>query len=356
MASVTGSAPTRRQALTADGLHALGGQLVRKLCQLLVIERGLRITRVQPRDRQDDIYTVTEMLWRTRPGLVRVVHRPLERADVESLAELARAEAFAEAVLIEGAVGHADLPADVAVQVIRADELVTQVRASALVEWEDGLPRPARGRFELASNLNQIAAALDPVGLRWLPTLALNQVPAELEGEGAADELLERIAFRVLTTALRFGGRRLGTRRRGERVPDSVLRWGTHAALLDCKAAQYGYRMGIGDQRALVEYFRRLESDEHDMAFGLEYIVVISADFDGEPGDSHPYHQRRRSIEAECGAKLVYLRASDLVRLVIEVESDEADPHAREEIPWDQLFDLGMPTPEQVSALWPLGE
>lgn len=347
-------APTRRQALTLETLAGLDRSLLRQLCQLIVVERGMRITRVQPRDRQDDLYTTSTLLWRPRPGLVRVLHRPLEPADVESLAEVTRAEPLAEAVLIEGAAGGANLPRDPAVQVIRADQLVAMIRASALVEWEQGNPRPARGRFELATDLNDIAVALDPVGLRWLPTLALNQVPAELEGSGTADELLERIAFRILTTALRFGGHRLGARHRGQRVPDSVLRWNGNAALLDCKAAQYGYRMSIDDERALVEYVSRVRPREVAAGFTLEHIVVISGEFDGELGDSHPYHQRARHIEGECGARLVYLRAADLVRLVVAVESDEAQPADREAIRWGELFDSGMLDSEQVAALWPL--
>jgi hypothetical protein len=318
----------------------------------VIIERGLRITRVQPRNQQDDVYTLTQGLWRSRPGLVRIVYRPLENEDVSSLAEVVRSEALGEAVLIEGTLGDRKLPVDSAVQVVRADELVGHIRASALIEWRDGQPRPAQGRFELAKDLNHIAAALDPVGLRWLPTLALNQVPPELEGAGGADELLEKIAFRILTTALRFDGRRLGARKRGQPVPDSVLRWKSCAALLDCKAAQYGYRMNMDDQRALVEYHGALGDAEEEAGFALNYIIVLSGDFAGEPGKRHPYHQRAVRIKSECGATLVYLKASDIVRLVIEIESDEVEPAERQGIDWVELFDQGMPASADVMAIW----
>src|SRR3954468_15519363 len=98
-----GRTPTRRQALTSENLSELDARLVRQLCQVIVVERGARITRVQPRNLQDDLYTTSTLLWRSRPGLVRVMHRPLEAADVEALAEVSRAGALAEAVLIEGA-------------------------------------------------------------------------------------------------------------------------------------------------------------------------------------------------------------------------------------------------------------
>ena len=353
MTYVSNAPSTRRQSLTAETLPHLEPLLVRQLCQVLIVERGVRIVRVQPRDRQDDLYTSAEFLWRARPGLVRLFHRPLEAADVAGLAEVSRAEALAEAVLIEGAPSENEIEEDAAVQIIRADEFVRLIRESALVEWEGGNPRPARGRFELSADLNSIAPALDPMGLRWLPTLAHNQVPAELEGHGTADELLERIAFRILTTALRFGGHRLGARRRAERVPDAVVRWDESAALLDCKAARYGYRMDIDDQRALMEYFSKLKPHEADAGFALQYVIVISGEFDGELDDRHPYYERAKSVESESGARLVCLRAADVVRLVLAVETDEADPSQREAIEWARLFDLGFPTTEQVLSLWP---
>lgn len=346
---------TRQKALTSDGLPALGSLTVRKLCQMLIVERGMRITRVQPRNQQDDIYTMTQGLWQTRPGLVRIVHRPVEDADITALGELTRSEALGEAVLIEGAPGDGSSLSDPAVQLVRADELVTRIRASALIEWQNGVPRPAQSRFDLAKDLGTLAPALDPVGLRWLPTLALNQVPPELEGSGTADDLLERISFRILTTALRFGGRRLGARKRGQRVPDSILRWNASAALLDCKAAQYGYRMDINDQRALTEYYRSLKGAEAEAGFSLSHIIVISGEFAGALGERHPYHQRAEGIREECGAKLVYLRASDIVRLVIEVESAEAEPAVREGINWAQVFDRGMPAATEMIATWEEG-
>jgi hypothetical protein len=343
---------TRRQSLTSENLGALGALAVRKLTQILILERGVRITRVQPRNQSDDLHTESAGLWRPRPGLVRLVHRPLEHEDVATLAEVARSQALGEAVLVEGSAGEGDLVDDPAVQVIRAEALVERIRSSALIEWRDGRPLPAEGRFELASNLNQIAPALDPVGLRWLPTLSFNQVPRELEGSGSAEDLFERISFRVLTSTLRLGGRRLGTRRRGERVPDAVIRWGDGAAILDCKAAQYGYRMDIDDQRALVEYFGHHAEEERDAGFELQFIVVVSGDFEGEYDRTHPFHGRARTIESESGARLVYLRASDLVRLAVEVESDAADPTKREQIPWSTLFSGGLLDTDTVLAAW----
>lgn len=349
---VRSGGPTQKQLLEASGLPELDWQAKRKLIQILVAERGIRVTRVQPRNESDDLHTESPGLWRPRTGLVRLVHRAVTGADVESLAELARSEALAEAVLVEGAPGTVGLAGDSAVQVIRAEALVERIKSSALIEWHAGKPQPSTVRFELAMSLNKLAPSLDPVGLRWLPTLAFNQVPPELERVGRADELFERIGFRLLTSCLRLGGRRLGARRRGERVPDAVLRWGEDAALLDCKAAQYGYRMDIDDQRALIEYVERLRRDEEDAGFNLDFVVVISGDFDGRQDDTHPYFARARAFETEAKAKLVYLRAADLVRLAIKVESVGADPADREAIGWSDLFSQGMPTSDGVAAAW----
>lgn len=348
---------TRRQALTTATLPDLGRSLLRQLCQVILAERGLRVMRAQPRADLDDLYVRAQVIWRTRPTRIRLLHRPLRAADVHELGEVARADALAEAVLVEGAAGDEALPDDPAVEVIRAARFVEQVRASALIEWEDGQPRPALERLALAYDLREIAVALDPVGLRWLPTLALNQVPHELEGRGTADELFEAITFRLLTTALRLSGRRLGAEHRGQRLPDSVVSWsleGAHrAALVDCKAAQYGYRMDIGDQRALVEYFNVQRATEAEASRDLGHVVIISSDFEGEPGGQHPYHGRARAFADEVGAKLTYLRATDLVQLLIAVERDRADPERREAIEWGALFDMGMPTSEEVAGMWP---
>jgi hypothetical protein len=143
-------------------------------------------------------------------------------------------------------------------------------------------------------------------------------------------------------------------------LPDAILRWHEHgkgwAAVLDCKAAQYGYRMEIDDQRALTEYFAGLTRPEAEAGFHLNYIVVISSDFDGAAADDHPFHSRAEAIADEAaGARLVYLRASDVVRLVLAVERDRADPEARESIAWTQLLDLGMPGTQEVAAIWPPG-
>lgn len=347
--------PTARKALTAQNLPGLGRARIRELCQVLLVERGLRLTRAQPRADVDDLYVQAPLIWRPRTGLMRVLHRAAEATDLTDLAEVARATPLGDAVLVTTALDGDDLPADDAVQVIEADELVAKLQTSALVEWADGMPQTAMPRLALALDLSEIAPALDPIGIRWLPTLALNSVPPELEGLGTADDLFEQIAFRILTTALRMGGRRLGATKRGQRLPDALLRWNEDrpiSAVLDCKAAQYGYRMSIDDFRALSEYFGQLKQEEEADGYELRYVVVISSEFEGADGDDHPYFERAKALAEEAGAQLVYLRATDLVQLVLAVERDRAQPADRHAIRFADLFDLGMPTTGQVVNLW----
>ena len=192
----------------------------------------------------------------------------------------------------------------------------------------------------------QTASAHDPIGLRWLTTLALNRIPPELFGTGqSADRLFERIAFRVMTTVFRFGGRRLGEASRGERVPDSILtepacpsEW---SAFLDCKAAGGGYTMSAADERAQVEYVaeRRdlAEADGHR----LTHVLILSSHFAGD-------FARRAEALAAQGVTLCYLRAADLVRLALEIEAAEEPPAVREAIPWTQIMDAGQPGPDDL--------
>lgn len=111
----------------------------------------------------------------------------------------------------------------------------------SVIAWPDRHPTPAYDRLSAQRDLDRDAFLLDPVGLRWLPALALNELPVELTGSALVpDAIFERLAFRLLTTALRFGGVRYGESARGQRLPDAVLTWPGPSrllALMDCKAA-----------------------------------------------------------------------------------------------------------------------
>jgi hypothetical protein len=195
---------------------------------------------------------------------------------------------------------------------------------------------------------------LDPVGIRWLPTLALNELPPEIAGLGhAPQDLLERMTFRLLTLALRFGGERLGEAQRGHRLPDAVLRWDRgKAALLDCKAARDGYVMDADHELRFANYANALSEQLQAAGAALHYIVVVSSEFPGNVA-RHPHVARAASLRERAGVDLVYLRALDLARLALAVEASELSPAEREALGWASAFDRGLVTFSDLEALLP---
>ncbi len=316
------------------------------LCRVLLLEGGWRIDRQQVRAEAIDLHVQAFPLWRQRPVRVRLIDRAASGDDLRDLAEVAAAEGLADAVLIETTDAQGDRPGlEGSVQVLSAVAFERRLRESALVRWDEGRPEPNLGRIEEWWDLARTAAAHDPVGLRWLPTLAANRIPAELEATGqTADELFERIAFRLLTTVFRFSGERLGQAARGQRLPDALLYWPARStttstsAFLDCKAYAGGFSMSTGDERAQREYAiekRQLaEGDGHV----LRFLLILSSDFSGD------FELRRANLRRDAGIELAYLRSSDLVALALDLELAEERPIVRELYPWDQILALGQPT------------
>lgn len=349
----TPAAPaTHARALTADRLAELTRATRQQLVRALLVERGVRVTRVQPRGEADDLYVSLTAVWRSRQGRVRVVYRSVDEGDIAALAEVATAEDLADAVLIEAAPHQGPVVVGAGpVQLIGAEALVAFLQSSALPAWAEGMPAVEIDRFRLWTGLQEQATIADPSGLRWLPTLALDKLPAELAGAGQAHDLFELLTFRVLTRIFRFSGTRLGAAVRGERKPDALLRSpgcvSRHRVIMDCKAAQDGYRMGVDDERALTEYCDELRED-HDPE-GLSHVLIVSSQFQGQAGAAHPFHARARAITRH-GAGLAYIAATDLVSLAIEMDRRELSPETREQYPWRTVLDLGMPSRDDLLA------
>ena len=141
---------------------------------------------------------------------------------------------------------EADVSVVPGVVVVSADEIASRITSSTLARWDEETPSLATDRLDLMLRLSR-TAQLDPVGIEWLPSLALNEVPPSLVEYGVdPQDSLERNAFRLLTSTFRFGGTRYGEAARGKRLPDAVLEWpdgSATSALLDCKAASSGYLM-----------------------------------------------------------------------------------------------------------------
>ncbi len=274
---------------------------------------------------------------------------------MDRLAEAVRTAGQAEGVLLAplGVDGHVH-PAET-VMVVDAEDLIARMERCTSIAWPDRRPVPAYERVAAQRDLERDAFLLDPVGLRWLPTLALNELPAELAGRNLVpDVLFERLAFRLLTSTLRFGGIRHGEAARGQRLPDAVLSWGALprvAALLDCKATADGYMMDSDHYLRFAGYVNALRGQLEAGGDELRFVVVLSSSFIGTPGARHPFHARAEDLRQETGLQLVYLRAEDLARTATSIESRELSPAERETLDWSSVFDHGIVTGEHLDTM-----
>lgn len=159
------------------------------------------------------------VLWRPRRVRVRIADRPVDAAALQRLSEAVRSAGDAEGIMIAalGGVPPSPVPSDV--MLVQPSELIARLERSASVAWPDRTPQPAYDRMQTQRDLERDAYLLDPVGLRWLPSLALHELPTELASANIAPEdLFERVAFRLMTSALRFGGEGFGEAARGQRA------------------------------------------------------------------------------------------------------------------------------------------
>lgn len=334
-----------------DRLGQLKPELLRQLVHVLIRERAIEIQSVVQRHELVDFHVTSAALLRDKPSRIRLLLRISTDADVEELTALASSELLADALLIETRPGDLGASTD-AVHVLSAGRLVELVTTSPLFSWNGGLPQID---FRRAGEMLDIAAraeAADPLGIKWLATLALNRTPVELASADTEPErLLERVAFRLLTTVFRFGGERLGEAASGERAPDAVLVWPCRSpnrasALLDCKAAGAGYNMSVDDERALVEYVGGFREPAEREGHAMGYVIILSAEFEGD------FYRRQRAFK-EAGVELVYLRAADLARFALEIETLGLSPTQRELIDWARAFATGTPTLAELVAALP---
>jgi hypothetical protein len=335
----------RRNFSPAD-LAGLGRAQRRKLMQLLLTESGSRVVEFQSPASHDEIVLETQPLWRPRRVRVRIASRPVDTGAVERLAAAVAAAGDAEGVLLAPLGQSGDLLAPPTVTLVGPEELIARMERCSVIAWPDGRPTPAYDRLSIQRQLDSDAFLLDPVGLRWLPSLALNELPPELAGRDVAPEaLFERMAFRLLTSTLRFGGTRYGESARGQRLPDAVLKWPGDSplhALLDCKASADGYTMHSDHYLRFTGYITGLRPNLEGDGAQLRYLIILSSSFTGTPGARHPFHQRAKALLRDTGVRLVYLRAQDLARTATLVESRALTPAARDALEWTQAFDHGL--------------
>jgi len=234
------------------------------------------------------------------------------------------------------------------------DEIIARLERCPMVIWNDRKPAPAYMRVAAQRELDQVAFLLDPVGLRWLPSLSRNEYPPELEGQSASpDTLFERMTFRLFSSCLRFGGQRHGEADRGKRLPDAVLKSpGTElfSILLDCKASAEGYLMESDHYLRFSKYIETLGADLDAEGYPIRYMLVVSSAFSGRDGDRHPFHARARALKEDKQVTLSYLTADSLARIATQVEFGELSPRDREALNWDGLLSKGLIKPSDVDT------
>jgi hypothetical protein len=327
----------------------------RKLAQVLLTEAGSRVVEVHRPAAYDEFILETRPLWRPRRVRARIADRVVGQEDLDRLAEAVETAGDAEGVLLAPLGAHGHLHPATTVMVVDAEELIARMERCTSIAWPNRSPVPAYERVAAQRDLERDAFLLDPVGLRWLPTLALNELPAELAGRDLApDALFERLAFRQLTSTLRFGGTRYGEAARGQRLPDAVLSWGTAArvaALLDCKATADGYTMDSDHYLRFVGYVNLLREEIEAGGDELRYVLVLSSSFIGIPGARHPFRARANALRQDTGLQLVYLRAEDLARTATSVESRALLPIEREALGWSSVFDHGIVTGDHLDTM-----
>lgn len=213
-----------RRAFGPDQLRDLPRQDLRKLCHGLLLVDGAGVEDYRSTVDMDEFAVAVAGLWHTHRVLVRIYHRPITRDDTEDVRTFAAATNALECLVlpVHGS-NDAGLTVDPGVTVISAADIAERITASSLVRWDEDRPSLATERLDLMLRLSS-TALLDPVGIEWLPSLALNELPPQLAESGIEpQDLLERKAFRLLTATFRFGGVRYGEAARGKRLPDAVL-------------------------------------------------------------------------------------------------------------------------------------
>lgn len=347
-----------RRTFTPKALRDLTRSHRRKLAQVILTEAGARIVDYNHPAGYDEFLLEVFPLWSPRRLRARVLTAPLTQKDVDRLAERVAEEGDAEGLFLaihDATAPKIALPPQLSI--ITATDLIARLERSALIVWKDRTPSPAYHLLATQRTLDRDASFLDPVGIRWLPTLALNELPLDLrEGGTEPQDALERIAFRLLTSVFRFGGERYGESRRGQRLPDALLTF--HAkdltqvgVLLDCKAAASGYTMGSDHELRFRHYVTTLSPELAERGIDLRFVAVLSSFFPGRSDRRHPFHARNSTMQESVGVHLSYLRAVDLARMAVAVVSKELPPAGRERLDWNSVLSGGLVTAVDLSSI-----
>ncbi len=348
MVRADGRRPVTRahRGFGTDELRRLEREDLRKLCHGLLLAEAAVVNDYRLTAEMDEFTVTVPSLWHMHRVLMRIYHRPIGNEDLDDARAFAATTGAIEAlVLAAHGIKEGTSLVGPGLTIMSAGEFVDRITSSALVRWEADQPSLAIDRLDLMLHLSR-TALVDPVGIEWLPSLALNELPPALTEYGIEpQDLLERKSFRLLTATFRFGGDRYGEAFRGKRLPDAVLHWpdgSPTSALLDCKAASSGYRMDADHLLRFINYWDTLAPQLDKDGRDLRYLIVLSSFFPGQQGDRHPYWNRAEEIEDKTGLHLAYITASDLAWAAARLESHEAPLKARQEIDWNGVLGSGL--------------
>lgn len=344
-----------RRQFTAGDLASVERSEHRKLVQLLLTETGSSVVEFQSSESYDEIVVESTPLWRRRTVRARIATAKVDQARVDQLAEAAIQAADVEAVLFapHGVEDSVSIPSGVCL--VSPDQIIARLERCPMIVWEADKPAPAYTRVAEQRELDQLAFLLDPVGLRWLPSLSRNEYPPDLKGQSASpDTLFERMTFRLFTSCLRFGGQRYGEAERGKRLPDAVLKApgdDHYSVLLDCKASAEGYVMDADHYLRFKGYIDGLRGELDAEGYPIRYMLVVSSGFSGRDGDGHPFYGRARALKDDKQVSLTYLTADILARAATQIETDELSPADRERLNWNAFFAEGLVKPAIVNSV-----
>jgi hypothetical protein len=215
--------------------------------------------------------------------------------------------------------------------------------SGVVIAGSDGIAVDKAALRELKDHADASLSLLN--GLLWLRPLSRNRRPPALHWTGTeAHELFERCFFLTMITTFHGHGESWGTKKRGKPIPDGVLSLPNvgEPILYDCKAARNGFKMEFSDLRACSDYLTNLSDRGWCCPEGVvpRFLFASSEIHGGQREASFGGRQGALSKRVP-GARLIWMRAPDLVRFGLAIERAEVTSAHRRTIGWGALLDAG---------------
>ncbi len=324
----------------AAAMSALSLEDLRRLCQTLAVELGLVPGGFQRYGHYADLRLTSTVLLRPRQVLIRMTLEAPARATLAALAAAAAEVGCADFLLV-GAAVPVEPDVESSEHVLGPSAFMTLCRQSSMVGWADGRPVVRTQAYRDARRRAERLRELDTYGLAWLPALSRNRRPWSLRDSSVpADEWFERATFRTATDVFRMNGIRFGSAMRGQRVGDVLLWRDGQLVLLDCKAAQNGYKLEVDDERRLLDYASGrypgyCETDR------LSCVLLVSSAFPTFDANDRRFQTRRQRFR-NIGCDLACIRADDLVDAALALLAQAEDTRIAAAVPWRRILSQGM--------------